>query len=176
MKWTVEGYLRQQEPSWAPDGKQCQERIYQFKRKWGAERESRVVGRDMWISQKLFLDPIKRKSVSREVRQYWVWRHMNSSELVEMALCKGCWWIFSMATTRACLHCGPLGKQTSVFVPSKNNLTEIKISQGLDWASPSLSLIFSWPVTSQILYFVTRWPNIESSFKYHYQKAGLCPS
>ena len=124
-----------------------------YKRKWGTERESRVVGRDMWISQKLFLDPIKRKSVSREVRQYWVWRHMNSSELVDMALCNGCWWIFSMAaTTRACWLCGPLGKQTSVFVPSKNNLTEIKISQGLDWASPSLSLIFSWLLLLLLLF------------------------
>ena len=38
--------------------------------------------------------------------------------------------------------CGRLGKQISVFTTSKNNLSEIHVSQGLYWGSPSLSSYF----------------------------------
>ena len=47
------------------------------------ETESRDDGWDMWISQKLFLD---RKSVSRDVRDYLGWRHMNLSGIVRRFL------------------------------------------------------------------------------------------
>ena len=41
-------------------------------------------------------------------------------------------------------ECGRLGKYTSFFVTSKNNLNEINTTQGQDWAIPSP---VSWLIT-----------------------------
>lgn len=43
--------------------------------------------------------------------------------------------------------CGPLGKEKAAYTNSKNKFREIRISQGLVLASPSLSPLFSLAVT-----------------------------
>ena len=116
------------------------------------ERDTEGVGWDMSILQKLFIYWLFNGSVSRNIRINTIslvfrsrFHRQNVTPLGPPLQAK--FWMVLQTTDGGCLYADVLKTDFRSKWPSKNNFTELGISQSLDWQCPSLSPYFLLIVT-----------------------------